>query len=138
MFDALLHDLESALQDPKVYILVWMLQSNILGFLGVFGRKCLVDYCNSKECSLVSNECEFTMQDIKVLLLNLKAPAGMWKGSAALKGRWFVLKASLAISESLYCYTMGNLCIFIPCQTYYPLALTSQDKTVYCLSQVTG
>lgn len=39
MFDALLIDLESALQDPKVYILVGMLQSDTLCLFGTFRDK---------------------------------------------------------------------------------------------------
>lgn len=35
--------------------------------------------------------------------------------STASKGGFFVLKASVAVSESLYCYLVGILCIFTPC-----------------------
>lgn len=75
---------------------------------------------------------ECALQDSWVFLLIPIALIGVHKkgASAALEGGCFVLKASVAISESLYCYLVGILCIITPChcsryskrfQTHYPL-----------------
>lgn len=112
---------------PLVYILVWMLCSNGLQGIWLLGTKCGVDQNNKKKTLFFSVlNCWFICVKSFLIVLCRAAECFCWVPShslectqearAALNGGFSALKASVAISTSLYFYLAGSLCIITPCQ----------------------